>query len=216
MRVVLGTLLLAGCQLWFPLDPENIPTTDATADALVDGDPPPADTTPDGPPATFKRVFVSAQRVSGSFGGVLGGDNICQDSADNQMRGGTWKAWLSDNFEDARDRMIKHALPYQLVTGVLVADNFSGLVSGALIHAIDVTELGGPQPETTTNCENGTGVWTGTTQLGMASSNNCGNWQGVGDGNAGSSIAIDRNWTEHDGCSGINCSALYSLYCIEQ
>jgi len=62
-------------------------------------------------------------------------------------------------------------VPYRLLSGVTVANDWIGLTSGTLLHAIDVFE-DGTSPEAGVVLE----VWTATTVAGLYSGNSCANW----------------------------------------
>jgi hypothetical protein len=55
---------------------------------------------------TWARTFVTSTLQLGTFGGLAGGDAICQARADAATLGGTWRAWLSTSTVDARDRIV--------------------------------------------------------------------------------------------------------------
>jgi hypothetical protein len=99
---------------------------------------------------------------TGNLGGVIGADHACQASADASSLGGTWRAWLSDSSTAAPSHVYAPPSGYVLLDGTLVAASQSALLSGALAHAIDQTELGGPVTDGNTE------VWTGTDGTGAS------------------------------------------------
>jgi hypothetical protein len=197
------------------------------ADTAVGFDAPPvADTRPvadqappsvDGPlcaGGTCKRVFLSStEMLSGALGILATSDGRCQALADGRAMGGTWRAWLSDSNTSPSMRFTRPTVPYRLVDGTMVANSFSGLVSGSLMHAIDMFETGvtllpGAQVE----------VWTGTTPTGTNAAATCGNWTNSSTGQPNGSVGIsDRanaGWTQayQQFCDRTHVH----LYCFEQ
>jgi hypothetical protein len=125
-------------------------------------------------PGACKRVFVSANSPvpSGNLGSVAAMDAYCQSLANANRLGGTWKVWLSesDPMTAPSVRFTHATVPYRLLDGNVVANNWTSLTSGTLAHAINVTEDGLP-------VESGSlEVWTGTTAAGTYSGNACANW----------------------------------------
>jgi hypothetical protein len=115
-----------------------------------------------------KRVFVSSTLMpDGKFGGIAAADNLCQTLATNL--GGTWKAWLSDQRDSPATTFTHAAVPYRLIDGTIVANDWAGLTSGTLLHAIDHDETGALATGVTE-------VWTGTNPDGTSEGDNCKNW----------------------------------------
>jgi len=122
-----------------------------------------------------KTVFVTSQLFDGNFGGgqkVLGypmADQRCQTLAQQAGRAGTYKAWLSGRVDTGAgplphgvvNRFTQSSVPYALVNGTKVADNWADLADGSLDHAIDLTEQGTPVGSEAR-------VWTNTTTGGQA------------------------------------------------
>jgi uncharacterized protein DUF1554 len=168
--------------------------------------------------ATTKRIFVTSPLYDGVLGGLQGADNTCQSVADKVPLPGSYKAWLSDNATDAATRLSHATEPYVLVDGTAVAADWTGLVSGTLLHAIDQTEAGlAPSPPNGA-CGNGTPntVWTGTGSGGASAIRTCADWT---DNTAGGTGTVGRfdmtgaDWTET--CID-TCNKPKHLYCIEQ
>ena len=97
---------------------------------------------------TSRCVFVTSQIYYPTFGGVEGGDKICNDLAKASGLPGTYKAWLS-GFDSTHklainvsDRLEHSTLPYKLVTGEIVANNWQELTTKPLLHAININEKG--------------------------------------------------------------------------
>jgi hypothetical protein len=140
---------------------------------------------PDSAPPTacskgLARVFVTSSMSSADFGGVSGADAVCQERATAQAIGGTWKAWLSDSSASALAHITLAPKGYVLVDGTVVASSYAALLTGALSHAIDETEMG------TVPNDGLTEVWTGIDVTGSL-----GNGGFCDDGNG-------HDWTSSD------------------
>ncbi len=105
----------------------------------------------------------------GSFGGLDGGDIICQELADAADLSGTYLAWLSDSSSSPSTRFLQGDLPFQLVDGSVVADDWADLADGALSSAVHMTEEG-------LSLGGSFGVWTGTGPAGGALAEHCSEW----------------------------------------
>jgi hypothetical protein len=120
----------------------------------------------------------------------------------------TFRAWLSTAESAAADRLLHSRGRYVLVNGLVVAEDWDGLTSGALLHPIDVDEMS--QTQTLP-------VWTGTLDDGQPAfgSEFCDGWTSFGDfwGGTGLSSAVDATWSFF---SDVPCGTDLHLYCIEQ
>jgi hypothetical protein len=184
---------------------------------------PPEDT----PSENAVTVFVTSVPHDGNFVGLEGADQFCQGLADDAGLPGTWTAWLSDDNNDAVDRIPNGE--YRLVNGTLVANNKNDLTGGTLRASINLNEAGGAGATST--------VWTstkpdGTSIDGVAPNNdksNCSNWVSNapetggctnGDENCaalGNVNEIDGDWTLQGGTASpfvSQCSAYQSIYCF--
>jgi len=159
-----------------------------------------------------QRIFISSLTYDGDLGGLAGADTKCQAMATAANLPGTYKAWLSDSTTAARDRLTHSAGPYVLVDGTIVAESWAGLVSGTLLHAIDKNENGSVS----------TGqVWTSTADDGTAvvddqgDVNDCDEWNNFNADFAvpGLGSSATSTWTSDELDA---CTAIYSLYCVEQ
>lgn len=177
-----------------------------------------------------KVIFVTSQAFTGNLGGVAGADVKCQSLAQAAKLTGTFKAWLGNSTTTADSRTTHATVPYTLVNGVVVANNYAGLISGHLLNGINVTELntqslGG----TATECFfGGTGkfAWTNANPDGSIANtnavNSCGSdWNDVGPSTAGGPFGVvgvigqvDGSWTV--ACASAECETTAPLYCIEQ
>ena len=187
---------------------------------------------------TSRCVFVTSQIYYPTFGGVEGGDKICNDLAKASGLPGTYKAWLS-GFDSTNklainvsDRLEHSTLPYKLVTGEIVANNWQELTTKPLLHAININEKG---QKVTPRW-----VWTGSMPNGArtpatlgAVSPDCSNW------NARYACCASCGWNDStnndprgfDPVTGENimpqswggemyarlgCDQQYHLYCFQQ
>lgn len=124
--------------------------------------------------SAFKKVFVTSQTYNGNLGGVSGADSKCQARANAAGLDGTYRAWITGSNSDLSptNRFERNdyldSLPYYLVNGERVANNWAGL-SSTLQHSINVDERG-----------RGTGggrVWTNTWRSGSRRGNyHCIDW----------------------------------------
>lgn len=125
-------------------DDSDAGTDAGTVDSADDGDGGAIDM----PSSTSKRIFTTSETYLPNLGGLVGADARCQGLADAAKLGGVYKAWLSDDKTSAKSRLTHATVPYVLVDGVTkVADGWLDLTSGALSHAIDMTEKKTTPPE---------------------------------------------------------------------
>lgn len=162
------------------------------------------------PLVTAKRAFVSSTTSNGNLGGLAGADSICQSAADAAGLLGAYKAWLSDSATYAGDRLTHATVPYVLVDGTKVADNWSDLaVDGSLDHAINQDEHGASVPP-------GNFVWTGTV-LGGDHSSVCGNWLSAASNIQGLvGVANETGFAWSSAFNQFCNTPTLRLYCIEQ
>ena len=123
-------------------------------------------------------MFATSTRHTGNLGGLAGAHAICQQLAAGAGLTGTYRAWLSDALSGPASTMVHSSVPYVLVGGERIADNWADLTDGSIEHAIDRDEHGrqlDPEPFV---CEGGE-VWTNTTAAGSPSGlNDCLGWRG--------------------------------------
>ena len=165
----------------------------------------------------FNYAFVSSQMVSGNMGGLAGADATCQGLADGAGLPGTYMAWLSTAGASPASRFTQSALPYQLVDGTVIANDWTDLIDGSILSAIDLTESGGPTPIGDTSCAGGgfPTVWSATLSNGSSGGSTCGDWTSTnGGGQWGLGSATDATWTSW--CSGGICSWVSPIYCFQQ
>ncbi len=159
-----------------------------------------------------KRVFVTSTTVAGDFGGVSGGDAVCQGLATDAGLTGTYRAWLDG---DAGDLAPTHVAAtntsglFVLMDGTLVTSAAISLTSGALAHAIHITEKGDTAPANTL-------VWTDARPGGAASGLDCNNWTSAAStdlGGYGDPTSTGSAWTSDNFAT---CDSKNALYCFEQ
>jgi hypothetical protein len=164
------------------------------------------------PPA--KIVFVTDGLYGGGLGGVAGADQICQTEATSAGLPGTYLAWLSETagITGPINRFTHATIPYRLVNGTEIAQDWTTLTDGSLDSPIAITATG-------VLVTSDTYVWTNTDPDGVRSSNNenecCKNWTAQSQtGWYGDATKIDAEWTF---VWTTECDASYfRLYCFEQ
>lgn len=162
-----------------------------------------------GGPKTFQRVFVTAQAFNANLGGVDGADARCQAAAEAASLGGQWRAWLSVGTNDAATRLPQSVLPYYLLDGTKIADDWADLTDGNIDAPIDIDENGDEQQVI---------AWTNTLTNGttrhLADADTCSGFTRSSGTRAayGRAPSNDAIWTawDHQAC---NMSA--NLYCFE-
>ena len=158
-------------------------------------------------------IFVSSEVYQGfAVGGLFGADQRCRSLAAKASlpRFETFKAWLSTPAMSAEERLIHSAGRYILVNGIVVATDWAGLTTLALLNPIIVDENSQTQDYV---------AWTGTLASGKATpgANFCGEWDdNSGEtlfGGTGLTSKIDSTWSFFEDAE---CGAELSLYCVEQ
>ncbi|MGH6691927.1 MAG: choice-of-anchor Q domain-containing protein [Gammaproteobacteria bacterium] len=166
-------------------------------------------------------VFVTSTTHTGNLGGLAGGDAICQARAESPVSmaaPGTYKAWLSTSAASAASRLTHATVPYKLVDGTTIADDWDDLTDGTLDAPINVTEAGAAVPA-------GARTWTGTNAAGDFNGPDCVAWSDETPpnpppdpsetaGTAGSTAALNSQWTFD--VIFLGCNPLPHLYCLQQ
>jgi len=193
---------------------------DGPAESGIDapGDVPAQDVTP----LTHYVVFTTSAAYMGNLGGLSGADQKCQTLASGKLTG-TFKAWLSDSNTSAATRLTTHGvLPYVLVDGTVVANDWTDLTSGSLQHMIDLDESGN-QVATADTCSGFGGhyVWTDSNDDGSIfnTAQSCQNWTSLASTDNGSTGSASLNqatsfWSNW--CNLQSCNTPASLYCVQQ
>lgn len=169
---------------------------------------------------SYSGDLVSAATALGYSGsdGLAAADYLCQSQANSAPAGnllsGTWKAWLSNNATSARDRLVHNVSPYILVTGDVVANNWTDLVDGSdLRHNINFDQNG---------TEVSTYVHSNTDQSGVkiTTASACDNWSSI----LGSAVSegftdgmdnLTHAWTYGVGGRPF-CGNVFPIYCLWQ
>ena len=155
-------------------------------------------------------VFVTDESFTGNLGGLSGGDDICQQAADNAGLSGSFKAWMSAGDTSPSNSFTQNETPYILLDGRVVADSYSDLTSSPPEFPINITEkLGGEIDDT---------VWSDTWRTGGAVfGQSCNNWTStatVYPGAFGITTNHPEYWTHRNFTA--DCTELKRLYCFEQ
>jgi hypothetical protein len=196
------------------LDAGNTPiAADAAAESgNVDETRPLVGSTCNGAAACARYVFVTSEAYSGDdIGGPFGADGRCEIKAAGaatkpELANRKWQAWISGGSTSAADRLTHGTKPYWLPGGILVANSWNQLVSGSVLHQIDVDETGATLPPTF--------VWTGTRPFGDTSSDDCAGWQLGGTlGMVGKTDTRTGGWTSY---VTLPCPEGHRLYCFEK
>jgi len=157
-------------------------------------------------------VFVSSEYYQGyTLQGLYGADQRCRSLAGkaglpNHL---SYMAWLSTPTTPAVERLLHSKGRYVLVNGLVVAQDWDALISGALENPIIVDEMSQTKDDA---------VWTGTLFTGEPAlgSEFCDDWEDSGafeQAGVGSSMSVDANWSFFD---YEPCGSEARLYCIEQ
>jgi hypothetical protein len=200
--------VLAGCG-----EVEKLPQT--PSDGAIDSAPG-IDGAPD---IGAHLVFVTSTLITGDMpplGGLAGADALCQTRAQATSLPGTYLAWLAAGTRTPANRMVHHLGPYQLTTGVIIAQGWADLTDGNLANKVDRTET---QSMSQGNfvCR-GAEVWSNVDGAGNPRSGqgDCAGWTSVmATGTAGNVTNMDVMWTAGD-CSSISCSSPLPIYCVQQ
>jgi hypothetical protein len=173
-----------------------------------------------------KVVFVTSQTYTPNFGGLSGGDTLCQAHAELGGLDGVFNAWLSSSTLAARDRLSQLGKPYVLVDDTVIAYDWDDLVDGTIQHPLNLTEVGGPPPEWIPRYAH---AWTGTFWTGESDpvppnypnppAYFCLDWTTdnpmIGNtGGTGDTESTRGTWTFGTGTWG--CGQTHALYCFEQ
>ncbi len=162
-----------------------------------------------------KTVFVTSVSFKGNLGWLTGADAKCQAQADGPasvVPSGTYLAWLSDGFDSPDIRFTKSAHPYILPGGTKIAEDFTDLTDGSILHSIDIDPTGEPvglaQFWTGTNNDGTTAAYTVT----------CDGWTAdpltAFHGMAGNTARTGLLWSTYFG--RVSCGFTYRLACFQQ
>lgn len=155
-------------------------------------------------------VFVTSELYQGDVNGLAGADQRCRMLAAiaGLPRFETYRAWLSSSTISAGERLIHSRGRYVLVNGLVVAQDWEGLVSGTLERPIDVDENSQTQVSR---------AWTGTRFDGSAApgASFCADWTESSGPEGGTGLigTTDATWSFFE---NIDCGVQIHLYCVEQ
>jgi len=94
-----------------------------------------------------KTGFVTSASFKSNMGGLAGADGMCQAEADDPasiVPSGTYMAWLSVGIDSPDTRFTKSSHPYVLPDGTKIAENYTDLTDGSILHALNVDATGAP------------------------------------------------------------------------
>lgn len=160
--------------------------------------------------AAEAKVFLTSTTSNANLGGISGADTSCQNLATAAGLSGNFKAWLSDGSSSPDTRFKKLNIPYKLVNGVTIANNWADLTDGTLAAPIRITETGTDPAATNT-------AFTNTNPNGTVYStvNHCASWTV----NTGDPVKNgDRRQTDATWSLGVDsfCSNAVRFYCFQQ
>lgn len=182
-----------------------------------EGTPGAADGSVAAPPAAAcascdRVVFLTKGTVTGSFGGRAKADELCNLEASTstlaQMRSKSFMAWLSDANTSATDVHVQATGSYAIPSGGIVANGWSKLTSGSLLHAID-EDVNGKQVASLR-------VWTGTQPGGLRSTFDCEGWTTANasvKATSGLNLDATKAWTDS---IADTCDRAWPVYCFER
>jgi hypothetical protein len=149
------------------------------------------------------------------MGGLAGADAKCQAEADGPasiVPSGTYLAWLSDGTDSPDTRFTKSSHPYMLPDGTKIAEDFTDLTDGSILHAINIDPTGKRLGQKL--------FWTGTNADGTTApqSVTCTGWKpdhlSYHHGMHGQTNVTTSSWsTMH---SAHTCRSLNRLLCFQQ
>ncbi len=94
-----------------------------------------------------KTIFVTSATFDSNLGGLTGADDKCQAEANGPasiVPSGTYLAWLSDGTDSPDTRFTKSSHPYMLPDGTKIAEDFTDLTDGSILHTINIDPTGQP------------------------------------------------------------------------
>jgi hypothetical protein len=161
-----------------------------------------------------KTIFVTSATFDGNLGGLTGADDKCQAEADGPasiVPSGTYLAWLSNGTDSPDTRFTKSSHPYMLPNGTKIAEDFTDLTDGSILHTINIDPTGKPFGLQL--------FWTGTNADGKTAQHfvTCNGWadplRGF-HGVVGSTVQTSTLWSAYS--SQIWCGLSGRLACFQQ
>jgi cysteine-rich repeat protein len=166
-------------------------------------------------------VFVTKEKFTGALGGLTGADKICQDAAKNAqflppVDAMKFKAWLlvgTGNISGRFSVQLQETThPIVTRNGDIVALNWTDLLTGPLMHPINVAE-----DKSTLTKRDTKWVWTNAGPMGNGISTfDCGQWNNSTLPNSvtiGDMLEAGQNWTQ--ALQG-TCNFPKHIYCFSQ
>jgi hypothetical protein len=181
-----------------------------------------------------RRAFISSGKWTANLGGALGADALCQSAATAASLNGKWMAWVSTTTSSPKSRFVHSAVPWKLLDGTVIANDWSDLTSGALEHNMNRDENGALVTWSQGNGVTGmSGIaWTstytdGTSMMLHGALYNCSDFtDGSNSGQAYPYAVVGyisysgtyqgSMWTDAQGGGGWECFSMLSLLCFEQ
>ncbi len=157
---------------------------------------------------------LSSWADAGGATGLEAADAVCQAEATHAGFVGTFKAWLSDSYHDARDRIGTDSGPWLRTDGFPFTSSMTSLLTENEVLVPLQYDTGGAR----LNYSISSAVWTRTGVDGAKSSANedCLDWSSGADTEAGAGGYFDASavfWTR--GLAGLDCDNLFHLYCFQ-
>lgn len=145
------------------------------------------------------RIFAAPSLIGGGIGGLAQADTHCQNRAGELGYGGTWKALLSDETTNAKDRV---TITYPVVRAAdsTVVDN-SNIWDGNLQAQIHTTQF--------------SEEWTGSDSTGnKIAGKTCSSWTSTGaSGQYGNADGVGSDWFSLNSTS---CGNSRLIFCVDQ
>ena len=188
-----------------------VPDTSVDAqDSAADAGDVPIQATGDAGSSGKKRIFVTSTTTNGAFGGLLTANATCAARASAAGLGGSWKAWLSDDFGNAVTRIVDVSPWYLVDRTTLVFSTKSQMINGNPTAPLNQTENGAAAT---------VDFWTGTDSNGtkQTAAGYCKNWLTADGGVSGCTgqhgSTTGSGWTNGN---GNYCNGSFALLCVEQ
>lgn len=155
---------------------------------------------------TERVVFVHNGTTGMLTGAATNWDGFCQVDAGNKGLAGNYMAWISDSTSSPSTRFTQASVPYVLVDGTQIADDWADLTDGTLDAPINLDAVGSVYFGT---------IQTGTTTSGTHSGSSCSDWTTASMPSRGDPTSTSSTWT--DGYAGLEaCNNSMAFYCFEQ
>lgn len=166
-----------------------------------------------------KKIFLTSTTYSGNLGGVSGADSSCSTRATAGGLSGVFKAWIAvtTGTNDPNTTFLKSAVPYKMVGGATVANDWAGLTSGSILAEVNIDEFGNTIAGTEKRLTNVTTSGTASSS-GSSNTQNCTGFtsaNGGRDSRYGTAGATNSTWTDN-GSTTTACNGTFRLICVQQ